>query len=140
MTLIAVLLESDFAEESFLAKPLGSLFFSADTVLLFAVEVFEILASLSSPLVTAFFVTSTPFKSPLIEEFFFTELDRLTIGKLGSLSAFLWFGPTDDLRDLSRLSDSDEDSLNLLLGEGDLSLRLKPGDGLLDLRSIWLPM
>ena len=48
-------------------------------------------------------------------------------------------GPTDNFLDFS-LSDSDEDSLRSRLGEGDLSFMLSPGDGLLDLRSTWLPM
>lgn len=106
------------------------------------VTLFADLPSPSTPLETSFFVKSFPFTSPLIADFFFTEFDRLTIGKLGSFStAFLWLaGPTEDFLDLSFVSDSEDDSLILLFGDGDRSLILRPGEGLLDLRSTWFPM
>lgn len=100
---------------------------------------------------------SEPFTSPLmVDGFFFTEFDLLTIGKFGSLSTTFLEpgGPTEDFLDLTvDLSDSVEDSLPLRRtdGEGDLStdflatgtgplLSLPPGEGLRDFKSIWLPM
>ena len=60
----------------------------------------------------------------MLDGFFFTEFDLLTIGKLGSFSTtFLELGgPAEDFLDLTvDLSDSVEDSRILRLGEGDLS-------------------
>ena len=150
LTLIGVLLSDIVFAPSF-----GSSFdadtsflrgqFVVDLCLLVAVgfvTLFADLPSPSTPLETSFFVKSFPFTSPLIADFFFTEFDRLTIGKLGSFStAFLWLaGPTEDFLDLSFVSDSEDDSLILLFGDGDRSLILRPGEGLLDLRSTWFPM
>ena len=129
------------ADASFLRRP-----FVVDLCLLVAVgfvTLFVDLPSPSTPLETSFFVKSFPFTSPLIADFFFTEFDRLTIGKLGSFSTtFLWMagGPTEDFLDLSFVSDSEDDSRILLLGDGDRSFMLRPGEGLLDLRSTWFPM
>merc|ERR1719232_2098486 len=88
------------ADASFLRE-----LFVVDLCLLVAVgfvTLFVDLPSPSAPLETSFFVKSFPFTSPLIADFFFTEFDRLTIGKLGSFStAFLWpAGPTEDFLDL----------------------------------------
>ena len=143
LTLIGVLLSDIVFAPSF-----GSSFdadtsflrgqFVVDLCLLVAVgfvTLFVDLPSPSAPLETSFFVKSFPFTSPLIADFFFTEFDRLTMGKLGSFSTtFLWPGPTEDFLDLSFVSDSADDS-RILLGDGDLSLMLRPGEGLLDLRS-----
>lgn len=143
LTLIGVLLSDIVFAPSF-----GSSFdadtsflrgqFVVDLCLLVAVGFVTLFADLSSPsapLETSFFVKSFPFTSPLIADFFFTEFDRLTMGKLGSFSTtFLWPGPTEDFLDLTFVSDSADDS-RILLGDGDLSLMLRPGEGLLDLRS-----
>lgn len=107
---------------------------------------------MSIPLVIVFFIESVLFKSPLVWAFDLMDADLLTDGKFGSFSIILrGAGQTAGLLDFSLLSDSVEDSLILLLGDGDRSviflgtvverfLSGGAGEGLLDLRSMGSPI
>lgn len=118
----------------------------------FSWGVFVPARSLSIPLVIVFFIESVLFKSPLVWAFDLMDADLLTVGRFGSFSIILrGGGQTAGFLDFSLLSESVEDSLSLLLGEGDRSVSFLgtvverfrsggAGEGLLDLRSIGSPI